>query len=43
MVISRKKANSLDKYFTLLAEINDTTKIQIPTENPEFEKYKKRN
>ncbi len=41
MVISRKKANSLDKYFTLLAEINDTTKIQIPTENPEFEKYKK--
>lgn len=40
-LISRKKSASLDKYFSLLAEINDTTKIQIPTEDKEFEKYKK--
>ena len=38
--ISNKKYVELDKYFTLQAEIHDTTKIEIPDENPEFIKYR---
>lgn len=40
-LVSRKKAAAFDRYFTLQADMNDTTKIQIPTENLEFEKYKR--
>ncbi len=39
--ISNKKYNDFDKYFTLLAQIHDTTKVVIPDENPELEKYRK--
>ncbi|MBN1632838.1 MAG: tetratricopeptide repeat protein [Ignavibacteria bacterium] len=38
--ISIKKYNHLDKYFTLIAEIQDTLKTDIPGENPQLEKYK---
>jgi len=36
-----KKFNNFDKYFTLKAELSDTTKADFPTENPELEKYRK--
>lgn len=36
-----KKFNDFDKYFTLKAELSDTTKTDFPTENPELEKYRK--
>ncbi|HPS64736.1 MAG TPA: hypothetical protein PK447_04105 [Ignavibacteria bacterium] len=39
--ISNKKYTDFDKYFTLLAQIHDTTKIIIPDENPELENYRK--
>jgi TolA-binding protein len=38
--ISVKKYNNLDKYFTLLADIQDTLKTEIPDENPKLEKYR---
>lgn len=39
--ISKKKYNDFDRYFTLLAQIRDTVKIEIPEDNPELEKYRK--
>ncbi len=38
--LSRKKADIFDKYFSLKAVIADTTKIVIPAEEPDLEKYK---
>lgn len=39
--ISLRKFNNFDRYFTLKAELSDTTKTDFPTENPELEKYRK--
>lgn len=38
--VSSKKALTLDRYFTIQAIINDTTKIEIPPEEPEFQLFK---
>lgn len=38
--ISTKRAEVLDKYFSLYAVIKDTTKITYPDNEPEFIKYK---
>ncbi len=38
--ISSKRANTLDRYFTLMATINDTTKVIIPSFNSELEDYR---
>lgn len=38
--ISAKKYNNLDRYFSLLAEIADTLKVEIPDENPALDKYR---
>ena len=38
--ISDKRVRTLDRYFTLLATINDTVKGEIPTVNAELEKYR---
>ncbi len=38
--MSSKKALTLDRYFTVQAIINDTTKIEIPLEEPEFQLFK---
>jgi len=38
--LSTVKYRNLDKYFSLMADINDTLKIFIPDENPELEKYR---
>lgn len=40
VTISTKKYNNLDRYFTLLAEMQDTLKADIPDDNPELEKYR---
>ena len=37
---SAKHSATLDKYFTLVSIIKDTTKINLPTENKELQKYK---
>ncbi|MCE1164318.1 MAG: tetratricopeptide repeat protein, partial [Bacteroidetes bacterium] len=39
--LSKKKTDILDQYFTLRAVISDTTKIVIPAEEPDLDKYKK--
>ena len=39
---SSKKALTLDRYFTIQAVIHDTTKIEIPAEEPEFQLFKKK-
>lgn len=38
--LCRKKTEVLDRYFTIQAIINDTTKIEIPAEEQELLKYK---
>ncbi len=38
--ISAKRTSVLDKYFSLLAIINDTVKITFPENEPDFIKYK---
>lgn len=38
--ISLKRTNTLDKYFSLLAVIKDTTKIVYPDNEPDFVNYK---
>lgn len=38
--LCKKKTDALDRYFTLQAVLNDTTKIEIPAEEPELQKYK---
>ncbi len=38
--MSKIKAETYDKYFTLQATVHDTTKMVIPAEEPELEKYK---
>ena len=40
VAISTKKANVFDKYFTVIAIINDTTKIEIPLEEKELQDFK---
>ena len=40
-IISLRKFNNFDRYYTLKAELSDTTKTDFPTENPELEKYRK--
>ena len=37
---SSSRTNTFNKYFTLIATINDTTKGEIPTEIDELDKYK---
>ena len=38
--LCKKKTDALDRYFTLQAVLHDTTKIEIPGEEPELQKYK---
>jgi tetratricopeptide (TPR) repeat protein len=38
---TKKKTDVLDSYFKNLAVIHDTTKIEIPAEEPDLDKYKK--
>lgn len=40
--LSTTKATVIDRYFTLLSVINDTTKIEIPAEEPELQQFKLR-
>jgi len=40
--ISDKRVRTLERYFTLLATINDTVKSEIPTVNAELEKYREK-
>lgn len=42
VTISIKKYSNLDKYFSLLADISDTLKAEIPDDNPELEKYRRK-
>jgi TolA-binding protein len=37
---SSKKAKTFEKYFTLLGDIKDTTKVVIPENNPNVERYR---
>lgn len=38
--LSRKKTDIFDRYFSLKAVIQDTTKINLPAEEPDLEKFK---
>lgn len=40
--LSSTKATVIDRYFTLISVINDTTKIEIPAEEPELQEFKLR-
>lgn len=38
--ITKNKSKVLDKYFTLIAKANNTTKQEIPLQNKELEEYR---